>query len=75
MTIREELEAAKSAELLTVRQLAILAQYNEQTIYRKLKKGQIPGIVRWGRAIRFNRTVALAWTREALLARDLRPAH
>lgn len=75
MTIREEIEAAKIAERLTVRQLALLTQYNEQTIYRKLKKGQIPGIVRWGRSIRFDRTIVMAWSRETLLARDLRPAH
>jgi predicted DNA-binding transcriptional regulator AlpA len=43
MTIREELEAARAADLLTVRQLALLSQYNEQTIYRKAKRGEIPG--------------------------------
>lgn len=73
MTIREELEAAKHAALLTVRQLALLSQYNEQTIYRKAKRGEIPGVVRYGRTIRFERVTALAWNRTSLLDRDIRP--
>ena len=75
MTIKEEIEAAKAAELITVNQLALLSQYDPQTIYRKAKKNQIPGIVRYGRAIRFVRVVALAWGRRAEMARDLRPRH
>lgn len=73
MTIREELEAAKSAEFITVNQLALMSQYDPQTIYRKAKRGEIPGLVRYGRSIRFKRTVALAWGQHAQLARDLRP--
>lgn len=71
MTIKEELEKAKSAEMLTVRQLALLAQYDPQTIYRKAHRGEIPGIVRYGRGIRFIRVIALAWTRQSKLNRDL----
>lgn len=72
MTIKQQLEQAKTAELLTVRQLALLSQYAPITIWRKAKKGEIPGMVRYGRSIRFVRTVALSWQREALEARDLR---
>lgn len=61
MTIRERIEEAKAAEMLTVNQLALLLQYDPQTIYRKAKKGEIPGLVRYGRAIRFVRIVALQW--------------
>jgi len=73
MTIREELEAAKSSELITVNQLALMSQYDPQTIYRKAKRGEIPGIVRYGRSIRFKRVVALAWGQRSETARDLRP--
>ena len=69
MTIRERIEDAKAQELLTVDQLALLTQYDPQTIYRKAKRGEIPGIVRLGRGIRFNRVVALAWGNRAVLAR------
>lgn len=61
MTIREQIERAKASEMLTVEQLALLTQYNPQTIYRKAKKGEIPGVVRYGRGIRFIRIVALQW--------------
>jgi len=74
MTIREEIEAAKSAELITVKQLALLAQYDPQTIYRKAKKGEIPGLVRFGLGIRFRRVIVLGWARQSQEQRDLRPA-
>lgn len=74
MTIREEIEAAKSAELITVKQLALLAQYDPQTIYRKASKGEIPGIVRFGGGIRFNRRIVLGWVNLSYQHRDLRPA-
>ena len=73
MTIREQLHAARTAELITVQQLALLAQYDPQTIYRKAKKGEIPGMVRFGGGIRFLRTAVLAWTSQSVEARDLRP--
>jgi len=72
MTIREQLERAKTAELITVEQLALLTQYNPQTIYRKASKGEIPGIVRFGKGIRFHRIVALQWS--ANYTRRARPA-
>lgn len=73
MTIREQIEQAKVAELLTVRQLALLSQYTPLTIWRKAKRGEIPGMVRYGRSIRFVRVVALAWRQKSLETRDLRP--
>jgi predicted DNA-binding transcriptional regulator AlpA len=61
MTIQERIAEAKRAEMLTVEQVALLTQYDPQTIYRKAKKGQIPGMVRYGRGIRFVRIVVLQW--------------
>ena len=65
MTIRDQINSARAQELLTVNQLALLAQYDPQTIYRKAKKGEIPGIVHFGRGIRFLRTAVLTWSQSA----------
>lgn len=75
MTIREELDAAKSAELITVNQVALLSQYDPQTIYRKAKRGEIPGLIRWGRGIRFNKLAILGWVKRSQEQRDIRPIH
>lgn len=64
-TIRERLNVAREQELLTVEQVALLSQYNPQTIYRKAQKGEIPGMVRYGRGIRFRRSVVLGWSQTA----------
>jgi len=61
-TIRERLNAAREQELLTVEQVALLSQYNPQTVYRKAQKGEIPGMVRFGRGIRFRRSQVLGWS-------------
>ena len=69
-TIQERIEVARVQEFLTVEELALLIRLNPQTIYRKAKKGDIPGVVRFGRSIRFIRVSALAWGRRAALARS-----
>ena len=69
LKIREQIEEAKQQELLTVLQVALLSQYNQQTIYRKVWAGQIPGVVRFGRGIRFQRDVVLPWINQAQEAR------
>lgn len=73
MTIREQLEAAKTSEYLTVRQVALLTQYNEQTVYRKAWRNEIPGVVRFGRSMRFVRVQIMPWTLANREKRDLRP--
>jgi len=70
MNIRERIADAKEQELLTVDQLALLTQYSPQTIYKKAAKGEIPGVIRFGRGIRFMRVVALAWGQRAALIRS-----
>ena len=64
-TIRERIEEATQRELLTVQQLALLSQYDPQTIYRKVWAAQIPGVVRFGRVIRFQRAAVLPWAAHA----------
>jgi excisionase family DNA binding protein len=68
-TIRERIAEAKAAEMLTVEQVALLTQYDPNTIYRKARKGEIPGMVRYGRGIRFIRIIVLQWD---TVRRDLR---
>ena len=48
MTIRELLDRARREEYLTVKQYALLFQYAEDTVYRKIKRGDIPAL-RMGR--------------------------
>lgn len=69
-TIRERIAEAKQQELLTVEQVALLAQYTPVTVYRKVKDGTIPGVIRFGRTIRFHRDVILAWADDARHARS-----
>ena len=63
-TIREQLDYARQQELLTVEQVALLAQLDPQTIYRKVWAQKIPGLVRLGRTIRFQRVLILPWAAE-----------
>ena len=61
MTIREQLAIASDAEYITVEEFALLARYNPQTVYRKIAKGDIKGVRRFGLSIRINRKIALGW--------------
>lgn len=61
MTIKEQMELAKTADLITVNQLALLLQYNPDTVYRKAAQGKIPGAIREGRSWRFIRTEIEGW--------------
>lgn len=60
MTIQEEKDRARSEEWLTVKQYALLVQYDPQTVWRKIRRNEIPGVVHHGRSIRIRRTVALS---------------
>ena len=61
MTIREQLQQATDAEHITVEEFALLARYNPQTVYRKIARGEVKGVLRFGVSIRINRKVALGW--------------
>ena len=74
-TIRERIEYAKQQELLTVEQVALLSQYAPLTIYRKVWAHQIPGVVRFGRGIRFQRDEVLPWVVRAQQTRPAARAH
>lgn len=64
MNIREELTHARQQEYVTVDQFAKLAQYHPNSVYRKIDRGEIQGVVRIGGGIRIERSVALRVARE-----------
>ncbi|MCK6479639.1 MAG: helix-turn-helix domain-containing protein [Planctomycetes bacterium] len=49
-------------EILTVEELASYLKINAQTVYRRFRAGDLPG-VRIGRSIRFPRSLVDAWLR------------
>jgi excisionase family DNA binding protein len=51
-------------DIMTVEELAAYLKVDRQTVYRKFRKGELPG-VRIGRAIRFKRDVVDSWLRLA----------
>lgn len=73
MTIREQIDYAKQQEFLTVEQVALIAQYDPQTVYRKAQRGEIPGLKRFGRSLRFKSAVVFAWASRSRAIRDLQP--
>lgn len=74
MTIAQTLDRARREEYLTVIQFAALCQYDPQTIYRKIRDGQIPGIVRLGRSIRIVKRIALSYSAQVVTAKADRAA-
>jgi len=50
------------SEMMTVEELAEYLKLDPQTVYRRFRRGQLPG-VRIGRAIRFKRDVVDNWLR------------
>lgn len=46
---------------LTVRSLANLFEISEQTAYKLLREGVIPGRVKVGKFVRFNKEVVMDW--------------
>lgn len=48
-------------EFLTVRLLANLFDMSEQTAYKLLREGVIPGRVKIGKSVRFNKEIVMDW--------------
>lgn len=46
---------------LRVDEVAALLRVNRKTVYEAVQRGDIPGVVRLGRLIRFRRDDVLAW--------------
>jgi excisionase family DNA binding protein len=45
-------------EFVTVKEAAVILRYDPDTVWRKIRRGEIPGVVHHGRMIRI-RTAAL----------------
>lgn len=56
---------------MTVQEVAEYLQLNRQTVYRKVRAGQIPA-VKIGKVLRFKRDVIDGWLRENSLPSDKR---
>jgi excisionase family DNA binding protein len=48
-------------ELLTVRSLSKLLDMSEQTTYKLAREGVIPGRIKVGKSVRFNKAVVMEW--------------
>ncbi|MDR7440457.1 MAG: helix-turn-helix domain-containing protein [Armatimonadota bacterium] len=46
---------------MTVRALAALLGVSRQALYAAIRRGLVPGVVRWGRPIRVRRQAVLRW--------------
>jgi len=52
-----------SEQLLSASEVARRVGWNLVTVYTKAKVGQIPGVVRLGKSLRFRESVIEAWLR------------
>ncbi|MCY7912990.1 helix-turn-helix domain-containing protein [Bacillus haynesii] len=48
-------------EFLTVRSLSKLLDMSEQTTYKLAREGVIPGRVKVGKSVRFNKAIIMEW--------------
>lgn len=55
---------------LTVKELAAELRFSEQAVWRKIRRGDVPGVVKFGRDIRINKMLALRWIRTKNPGRD-----
>jgi len=52
--------------ILTVDELAALLRLDRKTVYSMVKRGEIPGVRRFGRAVRIHRETVLRWLADGL---------
>lgn len=57
-------------EFLTVRSLSKLLDMSEQTTYKLAREGVIPGRVKVGKSVRFNRAIVMEWLQKGGTADD-----
>ncbi|MGG2109666.1 helix-turn-helix domain-containing protein [Lysinibacillus pakistanensis] len=51
-------------EVFTIRSLASLLEMSEQTAYKLAREGAIPGRIKVGRSVRFNKKIVLDWLQQ-----------
>lgn len=57
-------------EFITVRSLASLLEMSEQTTYSLAREGVIPGRVKVGKSVRFNKEVVMNWLQNGGTSHD-----
>ncbi|MFJ8264189.1 helix-turn-helix transcriptional regulator [Rummeliibacillus sp. NPDC094406] len=57
-------------EFLTVRSLANLLEMSDQTAYRLSREGVIPGRVKVGKSVRFNKALVMEWLKRGGASND-----
>lgn len=56
--------APQEPDVLTVEEVAALLRVDRKSIYAAVARGDVPGVLRLGRLIRFSRELVLRWVRE-----------
>jgi excisionase family DNA binding protein len=59
-------------EFLTVRTLASLLDMSEQTAYKLSREGIIPGRIKVGKSVRFNKEVVMNWLQNGGASHDIK---
>lgn len=57
-------------EFLNVRTLATLLDMSEQTAYKLSREGVIPGRVKVGKSVRFNKEIVMNWLQDGGASND-----
>jgi excisionase family DNA binding protein len=68
----DQLEPAEWPDVLTVEDVTKLLRLDRKTIYASVRAGEIPGVRRIGRTIRFHRDTVLGWLRQGSGSRSPR---
>ncbi|WP_437992199.1 helix-turn-helix domain-containing protein [Sorangium sp. So ce145] len=54
-------EVPEELQAFTPAQVAALLQINIKTLYDRISRGEVPGVIRTGRALRLARPAIVAW--------------
>lgn len=60
--------APHKPDVLTADEVAALLRVDRKSIYAAVARGEVPGVLRLGRLIRFSREVVLRWVHEGQAA-------
>lgn len=52
---------ASDPAFITAEEASVILRVNPKTLYDAIREGQVPGVVRLGKAIRINRAALVAW--------------
>lgn len=58
------MSAAEDLRPMTAEELAAQLDVDRKTVYAMAERGEIPGVIRLGRLLKFARPAVIAWLRE-----------